>query len=61
MKLFPKTFAKTKEILAKFNRGAAKLDQKLESMKPSKDTTGLGFSACKVNPLEPILMHQKSN
>lgn len=43
-----KELVETKETLAKFNRSVAKLDQKLESMKPSKDTSGLGFSAYEV-------------
>lgn len=40
-----KELAESNEILAKFNQSAAKLEQKLELVKPSKDTTGLGFFA----------------
>lgn len=40
-----KKLSKTMEILAKFNQSATKLDQKLETMKPSKDNSRLGFSA----------------
>ncbi|XP_057828876.1 uncharacterized protein LOC131040020 [Cryptomeria japonica] len=39
-----KELAETKEIFAKFNQSTTKLDQHLESMKSSRDTTGLGYS-----------------
>lgn len=39
-----KELTESKEILAKFNKSTIKLEQKLESAKPVKNTTRLGFS-----------------
>lgn len=40
-----KELTESKEILAKFNKSTVKLEQKLESTKPVKNTAGLGFSS----------------
>lgn len=37
--------SKSKEILAKFNKSTVKLEKKLESAKPIKNTDGLGYSS----------------
>lgn len=39
-----KELSKSKKILAKFSKSTVKLEQKLESTRPVKNTNGLGFS-----------------
>lgn len=40
-----KELSKSKEVLAKFNKSTVKLEKKLESAKPVKNTNGLGYSS----------------